>query len=351
MFRGRIHHFLEKLYHDLGEANLVWKSVRGSIEDVDPVLSRSLLEKYAATIPASIRQDFSRIPKKRAKKYSFRIENRDFDIYLFLANPVNADVFFQECVEKMFHWLYILRHSTGHCSKRLAIYLFFTDAKKELPEKAGEPIDRVHVNGAFTYSCQSDNVIYIYRREEWFKVFIHETIHSFGLDFSGMKLPKTCRLFSKTIEELSLFEAYCEILANLVQLAFYIYRPSMRLGTFIRKFETMVQVEQRFALAQAKKLLSHYGLRYQNISMVNYQEKTPAFSYFVIKSILLFYYGEFLDRFDIANTVPFLQFPKTPAGIQSFCDFIEEKHDTEEFSQAIDGAKILGKSMRMTYYG
>jgi hypothetical protein len=30
------------------------------------------------------------------------------------------------------------------------------------------------------------NGIYIFRKEEWFKVFIHETFHSLGLDFARM---------------------------------------------------------------------------------------------------------------------------------------------------------------------
>ena len=36
--------------------------------------------------------------------------------------------------------------------------------------------------------CIKSGLIVLFRREEWFKVFIHECLHSFGMEFSGMNL-------------------------------------------------------------------------------------------------------------------------------------------------------------------
>ena len=53
-----------------------------------------------------------------------------------------------------------------------------------LPERNTEILDTNHVNTAFAYQCSPEGEIVIYREEEWMKVFIHETFHSFGLDLN-----------------------------------------------------------------------------------------------------------------------------------------------------------------------
>ena len=63
------------------------------------------------------------------------------------------------------------------------IYIFLTDLKKKLPEHTGQEIGKINVNTGFTMTCRPKSNIVIYRKEEWFKVLIHETFHNFGLDF------------------------------------------------------------------------------------------------------------------------------------------------------------------------
>ena len=54
------------------------------------------------------------------------------------------------------------------------LYLF-TNHKKLLPSKE-IILNTSHVNSAYTYACREDTMT-IFRQEEWFKVFIHETFH------------------------------------------------------------------------------------------------------------------------------------------------------------------------------
>ena len=62
--------------------------------------------------------------------------------------------------------------------------MYLTPHKKKLP-KQYNLIDREHANTAFTTSCQTETEICIFREEEWFKTFIHETFHNMGMDFTA----------------------------------------------------------------------------------------------------------------------------------------------------------------------
>ena len=55
-----------------------------------------------------------------------------------------------------------------------------------LPSTNIEILNSSHVNTAFTRTCPKKSEIVVFRKEEWFKVFIHESFHNFGLDFSDM---------------------------------------------------------------------------------------------------------------------------------------------------------------------
>ena len=46
-------------------------------------------------------------------------------------------------------------------------------------------LDQDNCNTAVTYACAIKGECLIYRKEEWFKVLIHETMHALCLDFSG----------------------------------------------------------------------------------------------------------------------------------------------------------------------
>jgi hypothetical protein len=181
----------------------------------------------------------------------------------------------------------------------------------------GETLKKEHVNGAYTYSCRTQNKIMIFREEEWFKVFVHETIHAFGLDFSD-----DTELIAYTENEIknhfnvsstiNFFETYCEINALLVNILFYVFLIPEELSdaVIIEKCLHFLSLEKMFSLLQCSKVLNHYQLKYQDIIKTNDEElhqtkqskkttlienrvythdtHTNVFSYYILKSILLF---------------------------------------------------------------
>ena len=87
---------------------------------------------------------------------------------------------------------------------------------KLLPDTSTENLKK-NVNTAFTYTCNRNNVIHIYRQEEWFKVLIHETFHNLNMDFSKIDNGYSNQ-FAKDIFNLNIdFKKYMKVTVNFGQ--------------------------------------------------------------------------------------------------------------------------------------
>ena len=92
---------------------------------------------------------------------------------------------FDILVRKMLTWLKVAsKYSKNDCSQTLDIYCYLTPHQKILPNSQLTTLSPHHVNSAVTTSCSRNGEICLFRIEELFKVFIHETFHNLGLDFS-----------------------------------------------------------------------------------------------------------------------------------------------------------------------
>jgi hypothetical protein len=150
-----------------------------------------------------------------------------------------------------------------------------THEKKQLPKEANISLGRTHANTAFTTSCTSNTEIHLYREEEWFKVFIHETFHSYGLDFSTMDNTdvnaKMCDIFGIT-GDVRLYESYAEIWAEIMHICFLVHfqmikTPIMEnINKYAKNIEKMMEYEIIFSLLQCVKVLHHNGVTYDDIA-------------------------------------------------------------------------------------
>ena len=96
------------------------------------------------------------------------------------------------------------------------------------------------------------------------------------------------------------------------------------------------------------KVLDYMGLTYNNLYSGTstakslrealYKENTSVLSYYIIKTILLNNYQQFLKWCDI-NNLSLLQFKKTNSNIDKFCDFIIKKHKTKNFISNVKKAQ------------
>lgn len=167
---------------------------------------------------------------------------RDVDLYLSYpddAVPVSEAVVFER-VRLIFIWLQIAVPLSRHnCSNHLRICMYFTNVLKQAP--SDDHLEYTHVNSAVARTCPFDNThdnqadirdICLFREEEWFKVFVHETFHCLGFDFSGISSNALSRVNDEmrnaypilaSSTSVNLFEMYCETWAGILNILMIVF--------------------------------------------------------------------------------------------------------------------------------
>lgn len=283
--------------------------------------------------------------------YSYNLFGRDISIkFITEDNYIENNIeLYNKFINNILVWLYIANeYANKKCSKQLILYLYLTSNNKYLPSNKVDILGQNHANSAFTYSCPEDGEIIIYRQEEWFKVLIHETFHSYGLDFSEMHNSlKSCNNKILSIfnveSEVNLFEAYTEVWAEILNCCFCSYsliKKKEDVDEFISIANLLISFEGLYSSFQMVKVLDYMGLTYNNLysnAIVSqslretlYKEDTNILSYYIIKAILIFNYQSFIKWCD-SNNLSLLNFKKTNSNVDSFCQFIIKKHKSKDF--------------------
>ena len=290
--------------------------------------------------------------------YKFNMFDRIITI-IFVIEEKNMNTLietYNKYIDYMLVWLYIANiHSSKKCVKQLKIFIYHTSLLKQLPKTNMQILNQNNANTGFCMSCPVDSEIVVFRKEEWFKVFIHETFHNFGLDFSSMNVS----LYNKKIlqifpvnSEVNLFESYTEFWGRIINASFCSFinmKNKNNIDEFYSNTEVYINLEKIFTFFQMIKILDFMGLSYndlykktvvsENLRRTQYKENTNILSYYVLTTILLNNYQDFLSWCDTNNT-SLLNFKKTPTHINNFCAFIEKKYKTKNM---LDGIKCIEK--------
>lgn len=286
--------------------------------------------------------------------YNFHLFNRNITICFVVENEyVESHIeTYNKYVDNMLVWLYIVDiYASRSCVNDLKIFVYHTSLLKILPNTNIEILNENNVNTAFTRTCPSNSEIVVFRKEEWFKVFIHETFHNFGLDFSDMKLmscnEKILSIFPVN-SDVNLYESYTECWArimNALLCSFLNMKDKNNVDEFLRTAELFIGFERIFAFFQMIKILNFMGLNYKNLydksalssrlRRTLYREDTSVLSYYVITVILLNNYNDFVSWCNVNNQV-LLQFNKKIKNIDSYCSFIEKKYKTKSMLDSIE---------------
>lgn len=355
-FSEQSEEFIRKLYNLLLNAETEWlQIVKPSLSNLEVVDMFS--NSAYSYIPPEIRKNLESSSKLGYSSY-FKINDRTINIKIIfpLESESKIRISNKQYMEKanyminrIFLWIFIAEKFANHtCSKVINIFLYMSDHIKLLPDK-GSSIDRINANTAFTTGCQNNTMIHIFREEEWFKVFIHETFHNLGLDFSNMDQSnlesKILTLFPLKIADIRIYESYCEVWAELINILFNAYWQTVNkknIDKIIDRMEELMQLERVFSLFQCTKVLQNYNLTYMDIykssthnpnlgKIAHYSAGTSILSYYVIKSILFYNINHFIKWNIIQNNGYTLFFNKTQANMMKYAGLIEELYDLPEY--------------------
>jgi hypothetical protein len=289
------------------------------------------------SIPSTIRENIEN-NLFNCLSYNFFLFGRKIKIFFLLNEPITKKIIqkYTNFVFLMTIWLYIIStYSSYKCLQKLNIYIYLSSSLKQLPINKNIILNQEHANTAFTRLCSE---IIIFRQEEWFKVFIHETIHNFNLDFSNMNTQK-CNQIIKNIfhvnSNVNLYESYTEFWARIINISFISYIHTNNFNNFTKVFEKLINIEISYSMFQMIKILDYMNLTYDDIInnfQEKYQEDTNILSYFIVTNILIFNYVDFLSWCDNNNNNLY-NFKKTNKNLFNFCQFIKNKYDDNVFLQ------------------
>ena len=223
--------------------------------------------------------------------------------------------------------------SPNNVNHTLVATVYSTDNKKKLPGES-EVLSSKHVNSAYTYSCLKSGEIVIYRKEEWFKVLLHESIHSFCLDFSLMDQKIIARKITKNgsigtyVDEPQFSETYTEVWANLLQCAIASYiETDMDLGLFSLYFDLFIQLEKIYSVCVSKKILSHQGYSFSELrEKKHFIQKSHVFEYYILKTIILGNIEGFLEWCLKTNGIYMIPFKKKREACEGFSGVIMDSY-------------------------
>jgi len=358
---------LVSLYNDIynsyvyKNANLTYKTAIKHVADSSRVIMPITFKQDS--FPAEI---INHIFNKSATEltYEFSIFKRDVKVIFILEERAQKAAIriedYNKYVEIIYMWLFILnKYSSAECSASLTVYFYFTSLEKKLPSSTNHILGENNANTAFTRSCQANAEIVIFRKEDWLKVFFHETCHSFGLDFSDMNTDECSqhilRIF-KVKSDVNLFEAYSEFWAEIMNSLFYSFfslKNKADVNEFLDNAETLINYERTYSFFQLVKVLGFMGLTYKDLYANNakseklYKENANILSYYVIKTILLNNYQTFL-AWCATNNSSLLAFKKTLVNQREFCRFIEGTYKNKSMLDGVYAAEQFMKSKQQT---
>jgi hypothetical protein len=364
---------LLKLYYDIVNANKYLQSIKknSSLYHYDITKIQNSLDITKPknfnynSFPQVIREHIDELSFSEIS-YTFSLFNRNIKVIFVVEDP-NIELkikTYNNYVDSIIMWLYILDlYSPKQCANSLVIYFYFTSLEKKLPDSNIHILDEKHVNTAFTTTCPKDSEIVIFRHEEWFKVFIHETFHNFALDFSDMN-NNDCHNYLLGLFKVNSFvnsyEAYTEFWAEIINAlfcSFYSLKDKNGVNSaaknekeFLSNAEFFINFERCYSLFQLVKVLDFMGLSYEDLYLNKhessvlrktlYKEKTNVLAYYVIKTVMMNNYPAFLSWCD-KNNLALIAFKKTIANQKKFCEFIGKNYKTASMLENIGNTELF----------
>ena len=254
-----------------------------NIIDIDEInyelinYNSELLQKF---INVTKTTKFANIPEiinyLEKSKNIYHIFLNDFNINLYIYSSVKLETFNFIKLLKLYKRILII-YKYYNLKKTINIHLTFWNKPRSLPKN--DIFRPIHINGGFTNINGND--IYIYRKEEYSKVVLHEFIHH--IDKLNLSI---YNISSNNIFKLKNFfnihnNCHLEPVEAIIEFWSFIYNTIFISIEYSIPFKLLFKKELDFTLFQYNKLINNYKFINQ------WTEDTNIFSYIIIKLILL----------------------------------------------------------------
>jgi hypothetical protein len=183
----------------------------------------------------------------------------------------------------------------GKKNEKLKLVVFYGNQKKLLNSDSSQKIlCSDNVNSGLSMKHE---LVMIWRKEEFYKVLIHELVHFFGIDF--YILDSIYKLIEKSFNEKykvhgsdKINESYTEALAIFIHSIIYAKESGKNIDD-IMKYEIM------FSHFQMAKILNYFDCSsFENLGNTQINQNTSVFSYYIIKTLLMVNYQKLFDFWD-----------------------------------------------------
>jgi len=337
--------FTKSIYNKLKNGDNVFKKTRVTIDTIYHVKKSSSM-----WIPEKI-SDYIENTKGKIYKVTSTINSRNITIYFICYDDTSKETILLYS-QYVFLVIYLLTNNNRICSDNLEIKIYLTHFTKNAPVNYTTPFGPNEVNTGFsTAGCNTNSSITIYRKEEWFKVLIHELMHNLNLDFATLDInyakDKLKEILGLKINY-EINETYVEIWARIILLLIVSHMKTSNLKDFDESFTKLLDKEISFSVTQATKVLKHVN------NTNKYTEDTHAYAYYVFTASLINNFPIFLrwckKNNDKSNI---FDFKRERERVESFTDLIISRLSNESFSEKItskynNSNNSNNKSMRMT---
>ncbi len=278
-------------------------------------------------------------------------------------------------------FVFVVRFARSNCgcSEHVNLYLLLTEHEATLPDY-GTKLELDNMLSAYTFTCKKHNDILVLKQNVWFKAVIHESFHTFGLDFGDINHDSTELLamfpgVSKQID-VRLSEAYTDIWATICyvlmntnlsirerttrnHLVERTARKNMASHSVrytnnraIQRIEYELHRQSCFALLQCAKFMIHHNITPKSLfsgrGVQHSETDMVVFNYHVIRSIYMSDMNSFIEwTLRHNDTNEYLRF--RPENIQSFIHLISVILGKKVWNieKAINVAKTINKEHKL----
>ena len=260
--------------------------------------------------------------------YKFNINNLLINLN-FYTNNINI-ITKEHIIKVLTLFNFFNYYYDNNCFQNLYIDIYLTPFKKFLPKNNNDDIYPFNINSGFSsHGCYKNKRIVIFRDEEWFKVLIHEVIHTYNLDFSinnNYELKNQLKNFYKIDSIYDINETYTESWARILNIIFYCFFEERKENSKIKNknrffilLNKIIIIEQKFYFDQIKKIVN---IVYDS----EYKEITNMFCYYILTYCIMKNYKIFL-KWCYNNNKNLINFTKTKKNINLFIELLENNYN------------------------